>query len=413
MGANLIILAILSLIGFYNYHDMVSLPVRRAMFMFMLIVCFFVAMRNKKVRLVDSSFPRLPWLVLSCGLIVSVFMAYFYHMQPLVSSFIAQSTPIFIFGSFFVMIKLNPDPNRLIKGLLWMLIPTTLVFFVNFYTIPNNMFGETLEVDLTRGIMRVRCDLIMLYVLFVFYGINKWHTDHQYKWLGLAAACFMMIIMSVTRQLIAIVGVLAFFQFLAGFSWVKKVCVGLVIAGVGYITVINLPMYQDMKELTEDQIDSNDDKEDVRLGASRYYFYEGNESVATFLFGNGTPSFKKTIWGKRFEAFTDETGYLLADVSWAAMVYTYGLFAAIALLVINLMSIFKHKPRGQQYLTYFMISTLLLGIAGGTWFVAPDMFINCIVLYLIYRVGNETVATHRQLPAVDGMASMTKTFVVK
>lgn len=43
MRANLVIITLLSSIGFFNFHNLVSQPMQRAMFLFMFLVSCFVA----------------------------------------------------------------------------------------------------------------------------------------------------------------------------------------------------------------------------------------------------------------------------------------------------------------------------------------------------------------------------------
>lgn len=387
MRAKLVIITLLAGIGFFNFHNMLKLPMQRAMFMFMLLVCLGYALTHRQVKLRNCSYPRLPWFVLMVMLVVSTFMASFYHPQSITASIIAQSTSIMAFGSFFILMLLNPDPDRLIRYL-WYTLPITFIVFVaNFLTIPHNIFGEPMIADISRGIMRVRIPLLQVVLLLFFYAIGRWHTDRKkWRWIALGTACYLMIILSVTRQAILFSSVLGFFFILQNFSWIKKIVLGLFIASVGYLTFTNLPMYDEMKEISEEQLDdtTSDTKEDVRIGAWRYYGYEANETVETFLLGNGTPSAGKSLWGKRFDSYAEETGYLTGDVSYPACIFMYGIIFTISLLLIIILAIIKKKAHEHEYLTYFMLASLLQGVASGVWFYYEEIFINMIALYLIY-----------------------------
>jgi len=404
MGSRLVIITLLASIGFFNFHDMVVLPVKRAMFMFMIVVCLVVAMRERKVRLRDCSFPRLPWFVFCCGLVISVFMGSFYHIQSLTVSVVASSTCIFAFGSFFVLLLLDPEPDSLIKYMFGAFILSVIVYAANLVTFPDNMFGEPILSDLSRGALRIRIPLLQLVCLLVFYSINRWNMDaRQWKWLVIAGCCFLMVVMSLTRMAIVLTAVIGFFQILQKYSIWKKLALGVIIAAIGYAVMIHLPIYQEMKELSEDQIDAtvNEGKEDVRIGAWRYYGYEVNETMATFLFGNGTPSVGKSVWGKQLDAYAEESGYLFADVSLAGMVFMYGLIPTVAMVIIVLIAIFKRKPASNHYLTYFMIFCLLRGVTAGIWYYYEEIFITMIALYLIYRSGSRgCVDLHKTAGAV-------------
>ena len=169
-------------------------------------------------------------------------------------------------------------------------------------------------------------------------------------------------------------------------------------------------MYQDMKEVSEAQIDATqtEEKEDVRIGAWRYYGYGANESVVTFLFGNGLPSLGKSAWGRHIDSFTEETGYFIADVSWAGMIFIFGLIPTLSLFIIVVLSISKQKIASQRYLSYYMIYVLVRGFASGVWFFSEEIFITMIVLYLIYK--GSSINDRKDI--IESVVNNRRTFVV-
>ena len=56
----LVIITLLSVIGFYNYHNLLSPQITRAMFMFMVLICGFVGWRMKPDNNIEIRYPR--WL---------------------------------------------------------------------------------------------------------------------------------------------------------------------------------------------------------------------------------------------------------------------------------------------------------------------------------------------------------------
>ncbi|MDE7385626.1 MAG: hypothetical protein K2N28_00645 [Muribaculaceae bacterium] len=390
MRSILVILTLLASIGFYDYKNHLALPVQRAMLMFMVLVCLFVGMCDRQVKLRESRFPRLPWFIFGCSLVVSVFMAVYYHQQSLTASLVAQSTTIFAYMYFFVLILLNPDPKKLIRYLFYMSAMSLVIYFMNLATYPHNIFGTPILTDTTRGMPRVPIPTFNVIMLLVFYSINQWSLTKNKKWWWLIGIGFMMVILSLTRQVMAIMGLLCFLQLLQKMSWVKKFVYGCIILSIGYVVVINLPIYKNLKEISETQIDDSvDGKEDVRIRAWRYYAYEGHENIETLFLGNGTPSVGKSVWGKRFEAYAEESGELIADVSWAGCVFLYGIIGTLALLIIVFCAIFKRKSPDKQYLTYFMICAFLEGIASGVWYYNQEIIVIMMALYLIYRKSDD------------------------
>lgn len=387
MSSWLVIFTLLAGIGFYNFHDLLGLPIRRAMFLLMVFVCLVYAFRMKSGKLRNSSFPRLPWFIFGCGLIVSVFMASFYHPQLLLESIMAQSTSIAAYAFFFILLILNPNPATLIKYLFVLSSVSILVYFANLATFPNNMFGEPIINDISRGMLRISIPLLQVILLLIFYSINQWQLSKSWKWIIPIGIGLLMVMLSLIRQVMAIMAILCFFQILYKYPIWKKVLIGGALLLLGYTLFVNLTIFKELKDLSEEQVDAtvSEEKEDVRIGAWRFYAYEGNEEAATFLFGNGTPSLGKSVWGKHLDSFTEEESCYIADVSWAGCVFMYGIIATIALVFIVFLAIFKRKRPDQQYLTYFMICVLLQGIASGVWFYYFEVVVTMIALYLIYR----------------------------
>lgn len=386
MAARLVVLTLLAGVGFFNFHNLIPLPLQRVGLMVMLMVCLLYGVKEHRAKLSDYDFPKGLWLLFLILLVLSNFMAAFYHPQSVVETFRAQSTVILVFFSFFILLKLAPEPSQLIRYFYYLSAASILVYIINLKTFPNNAFGEPVIEDLTRGVLRIGISLFPIMMLLIFYSINRWTLERKPRWLIYTGIGFIMVLASLTRQVYFIMGVLVFFQLLQRVSWVKKIVLGIVLALTAYVVFINLPMYKDMKELSEEQLDqtTNTDREDVRIGAWRYYAWEGHEDMATFLFGNGMPSADKSVWGKFYSAFSEETGWYEADVSWAGAIYFWGIIATLTILSITLIAIFKKKPPEKQYLNYFLIAAILKGIASGTWFFPNEIVVTMIALYLVY-----------------------------
>ena len=213
MQSRLVAFTILASIGFFNYRDHFPQPVQRAMFMLMVIVCAVAAFMGKdSAKLRDIDFPRLPWFVYILGMIVSAFICPFYHQQSLTQTLVAQSTYIFTAFTFLILLKLNPDPKQLFRWFIVLWAGAALTYAANFLTFPNNMFGEKLGGDTTRGMLRIFPQLFYLIIMLIFWSINRWQMTRKLYFLAFAGAGYMLIALSLTRQSIAIITLLAFFQ---------------------------------------------------------------------------------------------------------------------------------------------------------------------------------------------------------
>ena len=155
----LVIITLLSVIGFYNYHNLLSPQIIRAMFTLMVIVCGLVGWRWKNDDSITLNYPRWLWLLFITGLIASNFVCPFYHQQSLLTSLVASSTAISAYIFMYSLILLRPNPQLLIKSLFIIAGASMIVYFINFLTFPNNMFGEPILEDLSRGMLRIHIPL--------------------------------------------------------------------------------------------------------------------------------------------------------------------------------------------------------------------------------------------------------------
>lgn len=388
----LVVLTLLSSIGFYNYHDMLPPPLVKRVLVFFVMVCAAYAWLYPQSDRMKARYPRLAWLVLMTGFILSIPMAYVLHQQPIMLSVIASLQFIVPFLFFFVLLRLNPEPAKLMRYFFIVVGISIIIYFINFTHFPNNPFGEEMKEDLSRGILRVQIPLFQLLILMFFYSINKFSTEKKIKWLIPVGIGMLMIVLSVIRQAIAISFLLGFLLYMQHYNWYKKILIGTIIAVAGIYILTHIPMYKDMAELSEMQYEDNtvEGMEDVRIGAWRYYAIEAQEEYpGSMFFGNGVVALGKCAWGDEFENFCDDTGYLIADVSWAGFYFLFGIFATGALLYIVIASILKNKSPDKQYLSYFMAAGFLQGIASGVWYYYYETIVFVVALYLIYRPGNE------------------------
>lgn len=406
MRVLLALLPLLGSTGFYNYHGMFSEGMEKGLLYFFILVAAIYAWLNPRKDVKPVHFPRIAWIALIALMVISTFMAILIHEQPIVTSFISSLQYLFPFSFIFVLLWLRPDPDKLIRGIFILVGIGIVVYFINFRSFPNNVFGEPLEEDLSRGILRVPIPYHLLLSLLFFYCINRYNLTSRPRWLILICFGAIMIILSVIRQVILIDFALGFLFFVRRYSLVKKIIFGSVLLITGLVIFTSLPFYKDMMELSEEQYEDTavNDKEDVRIGAWRYYAVEGvEENPETVLFGNGVVALKISRWGKELLSFQEATGFLYADVSWAGFIYQFGYIGTFTLLYILLTAIFKRKGPDRLYLTYFLIAMGLMGIASGVWTYFYQILEIMLGFYLVYAPADSPAESHddEALPVTD------------
>lgn len=167
-------------------------------------------------------------------------------------------------------------------------------------------------------------------------------------------------------------------------SWIKKSIICLTGVIIVLYVLPMIPAYNTMLELSQEQLEENEDEENVRIGAWRYFTYENQTNDITPLIGNGVPSIGNSLWGNVFESEINDFGYFYDDVSWAGIIYLFGWIAFFALVIINIKAIMWPKSPDREYLTYWFVFIMLAGIGTGVYTYYHQIFYISTGLYLVF-----------------------------
>lgn len=382
--------AFFATLGFFNYHQMLTEPMIKAIFYGLSALAILLALTDRNVRVRDTSAPRLSYSILMLMLCVSPVMAYIFHGQGIMPSVITSLAITFSYAWFYVLLKFRIPTDRVIKVLFIACALAIPVYALNAMAFPSAIFGEAPEEDITRGIVRITVPFIITFVLLLFYSINKWNKTRRPVWIAVISIISLMIIMSVIRQIILVAGLLGVLFIFRSLSWVKKALGIAVLLAVVFFVLPQIPMYQAMMELSEKQFESNEmEEEDVRIGSWRYHIYEYQDSPMTMLLGNGMPSVGNSAWGDKFDYDAETSRYFAADVGWAGFFYHFGAIATAALAML-FWNAFRHKKSDEkQYLNYWLAFIAITAVASGPILYFYQIFEVVTGLYLVYASEHE------------------------
>lgn len=398
MNYILFLLTLFASIGFFNYHGIFQLPVIKALLYLMIGISMVLALTERNASLRDVIYPRKAYWTVIGGIVISILTATFIHGQPLTISIVATLPYLLTYLYFFILMKQQIPTKKILATIMVLTAISIPVYFMNVMTFPHNIFGEELNEDLSRGVLRVPIVAIELMVLVFMFSIGKWNVTRRAIWLIVVGVTGLMIIMSLIRQIIAVAGLLGVFFLLKKVKWVTKIFWLGVLAAIAIFVLPQLTIYQGMRDLSEEQIDDNDNDEDVRIKAWKMYTYEGWDNPFTTLFGNGIPALSSSAYGARVDAERDTTLCFPEDVGWAGFSNYFGLVTTIALMILLAKTIFKHKPPEKEYLTYWFIFIFLTSIASGPILYYNQILGISIALYLVYTpLDEENCVNHPQL----------------
>lgn len=398
MKRALFVLTLFSAIGFFNPMQIFSPQVSKLLFyLCVFFSAFDVILEGRSLK--NISYPRKSYWIFMAMIVVSTFPATLFHPQSY-SVTVMSTLPYFLSYLYFWILMRMGLPEKFI--LRWLFIGCVIaipVYFINMFSFPNVVFGEELGEDFSRGILRVPVVFLEVIVLFLFYGINQILLKRGRKkfWIFVCCACVLMIVLSVVRQIILYSLILGILFLLKNISLTKKLLA--VVVGVMIVVYVlpSIPMYKTMIELSQDQLDENEDEENVRIGSWRYYTFENQTNDITPFIGNGAPSFGNSVWGNVFEDETVDNGYYYADVAWAGIIYIFGWIGFAALLILMLKAVFAHKGSDKEYLTYWFIFIILCGIASGVFIYYHQIFYIMIGLYLVFGQNEKNGNNNPQL----------------
>lgn len=398
MKKALFVLTLFASVGFFNPMQIFSPQISKLIFYFCVFLsAAYAFFDGRSLRYID--YPWKSYWLFMAMIVISTVSATAFHPQSY--SITLMSTLPYLLGYFYfwILMRTGLSDQFILK---WLFIGCMLavpVYFINLISFPTVIFGDSELEDFSRGILRVPVVFTEGMVLFLFYGINKLLLKPRNRkfWIFVCGMCVLMIFLSVVRQVILYSMVLSLLFLLKNFSWQKKITA----VAVGIVTVIYIlpmvPVYNTLLELSQEQLYENDEKENVRLGAWRYYTFENQTNDITPIIGNGSPSLGNSVWGNVFNDEIEYNEYFYADVAWAGIIYLFGWTGFAALLILMLKAVFRRKAHEKEYLTYWFIFIILSGIGSGVFIYYHQIIYIMIGLYLVFGTYEEDSNNNPQL----------------
>lgn len=396
MKSRIYILTILSVwasLSFFNPFNVLPGKTSKFIYYALTLSIFFVAYKDKTF-LEKGVFLKI-YAVLMIGICFSTIMATLFQNQNFLITL--QATLPFILGYllFFITLKLSIPLQRIEKAMLVLGFFSMFVFATNFITAPHYVFGtETDNLDVSRGITRVRIPMSYIFFTF-FYGINKWLTTQNWKWLYTIIISLLFIILSVTRQDIILSAVLGVLFLLKKIQWPRKIAVVLFTFLFIQFALPQIPLYNHLQQLTKEQRMNNEEEDDIRIRAYHFYTMELQVNKLTPYLGNGVPSFGNSPWGNYIEKITNINRCFAADIGWGGFYYHFGLITTLALAFLFVIGIFVKKKKEYEYTSYILIMIALKAFISGPILYNREIVFLMLIFYIVYT--QKQINTHRRL----------------
>lgn len=392
----IVILMILSASSFFNPLGTIDTKFSKTIYYGCVIYGLFFFRKRKESQ--KLKYPRVAYKMVIFGMIGAVIMAALYQNQSLGISVMAALPYLFGYLSFLVFMKSGLSEKQILCIISGMLCCSIFIYAVNYATFPFMVFGniDADNVDSSRGVLRIGVKYVELHMLAVFYSINQWLLHKEKKWFLAMVICGLMIVLSVTRQIIAVTAMLSGLFLLNRLRLYQKIIfIILVIMSTMYV-LPEIPIYKALVENTQVQAERNENEDDIRIRAAQYYMNEYQTNNMTRIFGNGIPSIGNSTWGNKFEQDTRHEGYYSSDIGWIGYYWHFGLISVLGVLFLLLNSAIKKKTFNHEYLTYQCYAIILLSILSAQILIYYQVINFMMVLYLIY-------GTHRKEVTLNPM----------
>lgn len=294
-------------------------------------------------------------------IIASFFTSLFFHYQDITLSLIRSFTWINI-GFCYLLLNYKINENIIYKSIIFFCIIWILCYIYAVISYPSVAFdpsgGEITEINSGRGFYRFKISGSEFIYLLFYWMINKYINSKKIKYLFFSCILFLMIILMLSRQHIIVNLFIASLWLLKDLSLIKKVIFMSSISILSFFIIPQTTIYQNMAELTENQLEMNNGgKDDIRMQAYKYYLFDYNDSLGETIFGNGLYH-SKSEWGKSVSKIIENKGLVLSDVGFASLFHQFGIIGII-ILGFFFFKIFKQSHDKQHlFIKYYILSIL-------------------------------------------------------
>lgn len=388
IGVSFVILFCLSSILFFNPYSINIVKAYYAYYLlFFFAIIYIVSNRDKY----DNQLFTLPILLLLLSGFMSTFSATLFWDQ---SMFDSIKTIIFFLGYslFYLVAVIRLNARDIEKIVIIIGILYILLYFISFFSFPKPMFGNIWWGD-NRGFQRIVLPGVGFLFFFSFYSLNRYFYHRQFGWLIIFSITFLSIIMTLTRQWIAIS-----FVFLALFAirkskYLNKIIIILFISSIFFV-ITQMNFYKILINRTISETSNIEDN--IRTKSADFYLFHFSPNLFTKVFGNGAP-YMDSNYGYYMKQLEAVEGLYTSDIGYIGLYSKFGLLAIIAYLLIIIRTLKVSIKEEFMYCKYFLYFIFVIGIMSNCT-IDTSFFIPVVLaLYILSSQDLSRVNTYETL----------------
>lgn len=229
-----------------------------------------------------------------------------------------------------------------------------------------------------------------------FYQINKFFITNNLKNAVFALALFLFYILNGTRSSLFIIVFITILGLILSKKVKSKLLIIVLFGIAGFFFFL---IFQDiitaMIELSNNQI--NEDDENIRLRATRFFLTTFQPNFMTYIMGNGI-GHQTAQYGLQILSYKIVFGFYQSDIGLVGEYSIYGAFFVIGAIAMIFSIFFTKFPIEYRFIRYFM-ADLLLSITTGMVFSIP----YCIIIMLSICYFIDYFKYHKSLDSEDNI----------
>lgn len=324
-----------------------------------LLMAIFVALTYKKKSIANKFVVRSILAISACQLL-SAYNAYAFNGQPLSISLIATLQGF----AFFLLIPLSKSKLSIadVEDIVKIFTVCYLICsFVNRLS-PYPLFGSA-DDGADRGAIRFRLLGIYWVIFYFLLKINRYAIYGRRKDLYWILATGLGILLSLTRQDIAVSFLLGGMLYFIRAKMLKKMIFACLAAMLFFFVIPHVKIINSLVEKSMEEKAAQSQYDNIRLVAAEYYTFDYPRNIQQVLFGVGVPSFGNSAYGNLFERTQETLKVYREDVGYCGFYFNYGLIATVFVVLLFVWVQFIKIPQRYIYLKYYAAAFLLLNIA--------------------------------------------------
>jgi len=317
-----------------------------------------------------------PILILIIGAIPSIFMARYFHHQPIIASIWAYRI-LFFYLLYFFLHFYKVQVKYIINSIVIIGFLAVAMYYIQYFLFPKMIFDITFLAG--RGTIRLFIAGMLCTQFAYFYFLHQFYTRKKVIHLILCLLSLSIFILQGTRQTIFALVFLTLIYILFSRK-IRSKAVILIIFSLAMIAAFFIfrEIFNELTKVSSAQVRNLSGG--IRLRAMKFYLTDFMPNKLAYVFGNGS-SGMGSAYERKLVFIAIKYKFYLADIGIIGDYVKYGIVFTIGGLAMIIKSIGFKVSSKYSYLKYYIYSQCFTLIAGYGIFGGVDIII-LMILYI-------------------------------